>query len=697
MLRIRVLGDLAVEVDGEPRALPPGRAAALLGWLALNPGLHPRVRLAPLFWPEVLDSSARASLRTAVWELRRALGSAGEALAATRDRVGLADGDGLWVDVREVEALRAQGRLEEALDLCSGELLPGVESEWVEGARADHREQMLDLLGRLADAADEAGDTQRAAALSGRAASLDPLSEELHRAWIRRLAGAGDRAAALTAYASFRSRLLATLRVAPSPETERLAQELRESTTATPAGAPTPQGKSGSTPAALPVRLRRAEGSPFVGRDAELERLRAIWGRVLAGVDRPQVVLLAGEPGIGKTRLAARLAADAAAQGAAVLFGSATPDAVVPYEALIEALGDESSAFSAALMSADGEPADVHIARLVAAAAGELRAAALARPVLLVLDDLHAADHGTLAVLSHLVRAPFAERVAFVISSQEPDASDHPLAAAVADLRRECDVVRVRLGGLEEEDVASLVAETAGPSVAAHASSIRDRTGGNPFFVRELARNAVEAGVDEIELDAVPEGVAELVAVRVARLGAAGAEVLSGASVLGIEFDVRLVEEVVAVTPARLLGELERAAGARLVEEAGAGRYRFAHGLIREALYGGLSRSRRARLHGLAAEALERLHPDEGPYLAEIAFHRCDAVDDEARDPAIASAARAAEWANERHAYEQELVLYTRALALLGEDDPRRLTFSVRRAIAYQRLLHIVIDSAARA
>jgi DNA-binding SARP family transcriptional activator len=693
MLRIHVLGDLAVEVDGEPRALPPGRAAALLGWLALNPGLHPRARLAPLFWPEVLDSSARASLRTAVWELRRALGAAGERLETTRDRVGLADGGGVWIDVREVDALRSSGRLEDALELCTGDLLPGIEAEWLDTARADHRGRVLDLLGRLADEGEAAGDLQRAAALSGRAASLDPLSEELHRSWIRRLAGAGDRAAALAAYASFRSRVLATLRVAPSPETERLVQELREETVTS-----TPESDTARATAVrpLPARLRRAEGAPFVGRDGELERLREIWDAVTAGVDRPQVVLLAGEPGIGKTRLAARLAADTAGRGAAVLFGSATEEAVVPYEALVEALGNDAS-FGAALTSAEDDRADVHIAKLVAAAEQELGEIALQQPVLLVLDDLHAADHGTLTVLSHLVRAPFAERVVFVIAYREPGASDHPLAAAVADLRRECDIVRVRLDGLGEEEVAELVAETAGASVAAHASSIRDRTGGNPFFVRELARNAVEAGADEIELDTVPEGVAELVAVRVARLGTAGTEVLGGASVLGIEFELRLLEEVVPVPPAGLLGELERAAGARLVEEAGAGRYRFAHALIREALYEGLSRSRRARLHGLAADALERVYPDEGPQLVEIAFHRCDAVDGSDRGPAIAAAARAAESAHERHAYEQALVLYTRALGLMDDEDGRRLTFSVRRAIAYQRLLHIVIDSAARA
>jgi DNA-binding SARP family transcriptional activator len=693
MLRIRALGDLAVEVDGEHRSLPPGRAAALLGWLALNPGLHPRTRLAPLLWPEVLDSSARASLRTAVWELRRALGSAGERLETTRDRVGLADGGDVWVDVREVEALQSEGRLEDALELCAGELLPGIEAEWLDAARADHRARVLDLLARLADAAEAAGQTQRAAALSGRAASLDPLSEELHRSWIRRLAGAGDRAAALAAYAAFRSRLLATLRVAPSPETERLVQELREETVA--AALPGGTAKATATPRPLPARLRRAEGAPFVGRDAELERLREIWDAVSAGVDRPRVVLLAGEPGIGKTRLAARLAADAAGRGASVLFGSATDEAVVPYEALLEALGNDAS-FGAALTAAEGDRADVHIAKLVAAAEQELRDIALRQPVLLVLDDLHAADHGTLTVLSHLVRAPFAERVAFVIAYREPDVSDHPLAAALADLRRECEVVRLRLDGLGEQEVAALVAETAGASVAAHASSIRERTGGNPFFVRELARNAVEAGADEIELAAVPEGVAELVAVRVARLGSACSEVLAGASVLGVEFDLRLLEEVVTVPPARLLGELERAAGARLVEEAGAGRYRFAHGLIREALYGGLSRSRRARLHGLAAEALERLQPGEGPQLVEVAFHLCDAVDGADRNPAIGAAARAAEWAHDRHAYEQALVLYTRALALMQDGDGRRRAFEIRRAIAYQRLLHIVIDSAVR-
>ncbi|HTN24993.1 MAG TPA: hypothetical protein VL120_13450, partial [Solirubrobacteraceae bacterium] len=130
MLRLRVLGELAIELDGRALEAPPARPArALLGWLALNPGVHPRARVAARLWPDVLDESARASLRTALHALRRALGGAPQ-LVATRDGVGLA-GE-LWIDVRAFDELAAAGRLGEALELGrAGELLTGLEDEWV--------------------------------------------------------------------------------------------------------------------------------------------------------------------------------------------------------------------------------------------------------------------------------------------------------------------------------------------------------------------------------------------------------------------------------------------------------------------------------------------------------------------------------------------------------------------------------------
>src|SRR5262245_5718345 len=135
-LRVRVLGDLAVEVAGEAVEPPSGRRPrALLAWLALNPGVHPRSEVAALFWPDVLDESARASLRVALSAVRAALGLAAEQLTSTRDRVGFAHGADVWVDAAAFEALCTDGRIEEALALRRGELLAGLDDDWVYTAR----------------------------------------------------------------------------------------------------------------------------------------------------------------------------------------------------------------------------------------------------------------------------------------------------------------------------------------------------------------------------------------------------------------------------------------------------------------------------------------------------------------------------------------------------------------------------------
>src|SRR3954451_2093544 len=127
MLRVHLLGELVVEASGRPVALTGSwRARSLLAWLALNPGAHARGDVAARFWPDVLDSSARASLRSAVWALRRSLG--GDELSASRDRIAL-DGE-VWVDVREFGELVRAGSVEEALSLCGGELLAGVDEDW---------------------------------------------------------------------------------------------------------------------------------------------------------------------------------------------------------------------------------------------------------------------------------------------------------------------------------------------------------------------------------------------------------------------------------------------------------------------------------------------------------------------------------------------------------------------------------------
>src|ERR1700712_5481107 len=162
MLRVRLFGAFALESEGVALPMPERRrAVSLLGWLALHPGTHPRSEVAARFWPDVLDSSARKSLRTELVAVRRALGPAGDgALVATRDLVGVGGegGGAVSVDAREFERLVREGRLGAAADLCGGELLPGLDDEWVYAARDTHSRRLDEVLERLAaDAApDEA-------------------------------------------------------------------------------------------------------------------------------------------------------------------------------------------------------------------------------------------------------------------------------------------------------------------------------------------------------------------------------------------------------------------------------------------------------------------------------------------------------------------------------------------------------------
>src|SRR3954466_15304171 len=152
MLRVRVLGGLSLEAGGRPLALPASRPAReLLAWLALHPGRHPRLEVAMRFWPDVLETSARASLRTTLHELRRAVGD--EPLAVDRETVGLARA---WVDYLEVERLARAGLAEDALALCAGEPLGGIERDWARAARDEHRDRVAALLTSLADGAADA-------------------------------------------------------------------------------------------------------------------------------------------------------------------------------------------------------------------------------------------------------------------------------------------------------------------------------------------------------------------------------------------------------------------------------------------------------------------------------------------------------------------------------------------------------------
>ena len=237
MLRVFVLGEFALEADGHRvDRIASHRARSLLAWLAIHPGLHPRARVASAFWPDVLDESARSSLRTTLATLRRELGRpAADVVTATRERVGIETGREVQIDRDVFEQLVSRGELQQAAALCRGELLADLDDDWVHEPREDHRRQLLELLGLIAGEAEGAGDLDTALDRTRERVALDPLSEEAQGDLIRRLAAAGDRAGALAAYKAYGARLRRDLGIAPSAAIRELAEGVR-SGSSQPAG-----------------------------------------------------------------------------------------------------------------------------------------------------------------------------------------------------------------------------------------------------------------------------------------------------------------------------------------------------------------------------------------------------------------------------------------------------------------------------
>jgi tetratricopeptide (TPR) repeat protein len=389
----------------------------------------------------------------------------------------------------------------------------------------------------------------------------------------------------------------------------------------------------------------------FVGRDGELEHLLTSVDLVRSGERR--VALLTGEPGIGKTRLAAELALAAHSEGAWVLYGRCDEGLGIPYQPFAESLAHLVAHAPDEVLDAAG-PSLGELASLVPAVRARYGrggapeatrpgeryqlfgaiAALLSAPaehdaVVLVLDDLHWADPQTVSLVRHLLAAPNPMRLLVVGTLRPVDAGASPeLSDALGQLRRDERATRIELGGLEEREVLAVVEEIAGGELdrreRAYARMLHRETGGNPLFVSEVVRDL--AGRDEIArradaLDAngdsallpVPASVREVIAARAARLGSEALAVIETAGVVGREFDAALLAQVLDTDEERL-GELldgaERAA--ILVPVAGRpGRFSFVHPLIGRTLAERVGAARRARLHRSVAEALERL--EDGP------------------------------------------------------------------------------------
>lgn len=406
---------------------------------------------------------------------------------------------------------------------------------------------------------------------------------------------------------------------------------------------------------------------PFVGREAPLA---ALVSAVQAAELGEQVVgLVAGEPGIGKTRLVREMANRVSSRvlWAACWEGDGAPPYWV-WRQLLRPLGSESALGGAgAGAGEDRFPLFDAVTEVFAAASQE-------KPLVLAIEDLHWADEASVRLLEFLGHDRRPRRVAVIGTYRDTDLDPgHPFARSVGGLVR--NGLHLVLGGLGKHDVGALVAALGSDGAAVPV--LHRRSGGNPFFLRELVRLAQEAPASP-----VPAGVGPVVARRVGSLTAETQGILAVAAVAGVEFDLPLLGAVTGSAAGPLLAALDEARAAGLVDGAG-GSFWFVHALVRESLYDGLALASRAGLHRRVAEVLEERF-GEGR-VAEVAFHALHGAVAGGDDRALEWAVRAGEASFEQLAYEEAAAWYGRALGPLwtGQGDPHRGDLLIRQGEAH--------------
>jgi class 3 adenylate cyclase len=467
----------------------------------------------------------------------------------------------------------------------------------------------------------------------------------------------------------------------------------------------------------FPPQLVAPAQLPFAGRHRELEALTQAWKQ--ASVGERRLVFLAGEPGIGKTRLASELARAAHESGAAVLYGRCDEGMGVPFQPFVEALelvvsaGVDRDALGrlpgelarlapelSSLIPGIDEPLrsdpETERYRLFDAVASWLSTLATDHGLVLVLDDVQWAEKATLLLVRHLTRSADLGRVLVIATYRDTDVSrGDPLVDVLADLRREPCVERIPLTGLDVEGVTDLLSAAAGGAVDDRAQDLAqalwNETEGNPFFVGEIVRNLVESGavvqrdgvwtsdLDVAEL-AIPEGVREVVGRRLSRLSEPANALLATAAVIGSVFDLDLVATVSGIEEDDALDALDEACAAALLRESAAGRYEFTHALVKSTLYEELSATRRGRRHRQIADAMEARGTDD---VAALAYHyaRSGPADMRAVEYAVAAGDRALD----ALAPEEAVAFFTQAVELLeaaGDDGIRGRELKLRLGIA---------------
>ncbi len=451
----------------------------------------------------------------------------------------------------------------------------------------------------------------------------------------------------------------------------------------------------------LPVRWSGAAHPAFVGRERELAVLEAQWSAAEGGAR--QVGFVGGEPGAGKSRLLSEVAQVWHGRGAAVLLGSCIEEFGPPYQPFVEPIEvllrdltggqldlpaaepDHTAEVVGRLEMLSGRrPARTsrgeYRRRLYESVTDALRAAAAERPLVLVLEDLHWAGESALQLLTYLVERTAETRILVLVSHRTtaPDRS-RPLMHTIAQLYRLDGVRRIDLAGLDIEEIADYLVHEAGASASrarVFATVLRDQTGGNPFFLRELWRDlATRGGLATLRSTdfQAPESVRHTIERRLDRLAKPHRDVLELAAVIGEEFDSVTLVEASGWAHDTTLEALDAAVGAGLVEPAdGAdGGYRFPHSLARQIVLNLLPSPRRAHEHAQVAQVIERRFPGSDRYVRQLAYHYAGAHTLGLADKAVRYLVEAARVAERSLAHDDAARSLELAASLAADPDER--------------------------
>jgi DNA-binding SARP family transcriptional activator len=714
MLRLYTFGGLRIEREKEFVRLPTQKACDLLAYLiTFRDRPHPRSVLVGVLWPDRPEGKARHRLSDALWRIRHSVGP--DVILADDFSLQFSPTCPYWLDVEQFEALIAPrhqstdfSNLNRALALYPGPYLDGMYHDWALLERERLRELHLETLGRLLEGYKQVGDYSMALNMVQRLVAAEPLHEAAHRELMRLYHVLGRDAEAIAQYHRCQDILWRELHVAPAPETEALYHTL-SSRALSQDDVPTAH-----LPAAARRPLPELDALPLVGRDTERATLLNHLEAAAAG--RGAIVLLEGEAGIGKSRLAQEIIVGArwrticATQASA---GDSTPsasytlllDALTPLltplrcqqlirlveasdlQALAPLIPRLAQALPERAPLLDLPPPQAH-RRLQRALAALILGLARTTPHLWVLEDVQWADAETLSLLPLLHPHLAHSRTLLLLTGRSAELRANPIAwEALQGLDRAGAFPRHQLNRLDADAITRLVQLLLGddaPERLALAERLMQESAGVPLYLVETLKTWRDEGYlapserwtwhwrGDISATSAPRLGAAVIDHRLSQLPPAAEDVLSAAAVIGTEVDFELLSHVCALPTDRYLLATDELLRLGFLAETDVG-YRFSHERIRQAIDRCLSPNQRQRLHRRAAQAGESLFPNRLEWLA----HHFVAAGE--RPPAIHYLTRAADQAREILAHQSALSCYDRLLKLLDRPDDRSSRFDILR------------------